>query len=349
MGQAEEEPGVAGRSNGTGPPTQADVARRAGVSRALVSIVFRDLPGASPSNRDHIRAVAAEIGYLPDQRAQLLGRKRTGVLGVCYSLTHDFHGTMVEQLYAAAEQQGFGLVLSGFGTSRSEETAITSLLAYRCEGLVLVGSGARLPLLERVARQVPTVVALRGVRRPYVGVVRSDDLLGSRSATGHLLELGHRRLLHIDGVRAAGAADRRRGFRTAVELARADGAELAGGSTEADGVRAGERLVERLGEPDRPTGVVVFNDHAAVGVLAAVRRAGFRVPQDLSVVGFDDARLAGVPGVDLSTVRQDTVTLARSAIAQLGARSADPAVTASETVVRPELVVRGTTGPPPGD
>jgi len=129
--------------SGRSHPTQADVAREAGVSRALVGIVFRDQPGASQENRDHIRAVAARIGYVPDRRAQLLSRKRTGTIGVSYSLAQDFHSSTVEHLYQAAERIGLSLVLSGHGAMRSEESAVATLLAYRCEGVVLVGSSCR--------------------------------------------------------------------------------------------------------------------------------------------------------------------------------------------------------------
>jgi DNA-binding LacI/PurR family transcriptional regulator len=327
-------------------PTQADVARRAGVSRALVGIVFRDQPGASQSKRDHIRAVAAEIGYVPDQRAQLLGRKRTGVLGVSFSLAHDFHSTVIEHLYRAADRFGFGLVLSGFGSTRPEQTAIETLLAYRCEGLVLLGSGCRARMLDHFAQKAPTVVAFRPIKRGDVGVVRTDDVAGSRAATDHLLGLGHCRLTHVDGGRSPGAADRRKGFRRSADSGGASYFELPGGSTEADGVRAGEQLVKHLGHRRSPTAAVVFNDHCAVGVIAALRRAEWRVPGDISVVGFDDNRLAGVPGVDLTTIRQDTAALADHAIQQLSLRIQDHRLPATQTVVAPELVVRLTTDRP---
>jgi DNA-binding LacI/PurR family transcriptional regulator len=330
-------------------PTQADVARKAGVSRALVGIVFRNQPGASQENRDHIRAVAAEIGYVPDRRAQLLSRKRTGTIGVSFSLTHDFHGTTVEHLYQAAERIGLSLVLSGHGTTRSEESAVSTLLAYRCEGVVLVGPGCRSQYLEQIAGQVPTVVIFRSPARPGIGVVRSDDFAGTRTATEHLLGLGHRRLIHINGARSPGAADRRRGFRRTVEHNGIAFEELRGGATEEDGLRAGRELVnrlERVGPSRSPTAAVVFNDHSAVGVIAALRAAGLKVPDDISVIGFDDSRLAGVPGVALTTMRQDTAALASDAMKQLAARTQDPQIPAEETVVPAELVLRSTTAVP---
>lgn len=330
-------------------PTQADVAARAGVSRALVGIVFRDQPGASQENRDHIRAVAAEIGYVPDRRAQLLSRKRTGIIGVSYSLTQDFHSTTVEHLYQAAEQVGLSLVLSGHGTTRPEESAISTLLAYRCEGVVLLGPSSGPRYLEQTAGQVPTVIIFRSVTRPGIGVVRTDDLGGARTATEHLLGLGHRRLIHINGAQSPGAAERRRGFRQTLERRGLTFEELRGGATEEAGLRVGQELVDRLkrtGPHRSPTAAVVFNDHCAVGVIAAVRAAGFQVPEDLSVVGFDDSRLAGVPGVALTTMRQDTAAMANHAMKQIAARTQDRYLPPEETVVAAELVLRSTTDLP---
>ena len=330
-------------------PTQADVARKAGVSRALVGIVFRNQPGASQENRDYIRAVAADIGYVPDRRAQLLSRKRTGIIGVSYSLTHDFHSTTVEHLYQSAEQVGLSLILSGYGATRSEESAVSTLLAYRCEGVVLVGSSCSTRYLEQIAQQVPTVLIFRSMKRPGIGVVRTDDLTGSCTATEHLLALGHRRLIHINGATSPGATDRRRGFRQTVERNNITFEELRGGSTDEDGLKAGQELVNRIkrvGAARSPTAAVVFNDQSAVGVIAAVRAAEIRVPKDLSVIGFDDSRLAGVPGVALTTMRQDTAALAHHAIEQLAARTHNRELSATEVVIPADLVLRSTTDMP---
>jgi len=344
----ETPPGEAGPERSH--PTQADVAARAGVSRALVGIVFRGQPGASQENRDHIKAVAAEIGYVPDRRAQLLSRKRTGIIGVSYSLTHDFHSTTVEHLYQSAEKIGLSLILSGYGATRSEQSAVSNLLAYRCEGVVLVGSSCSTRDLEQIAQQVPTVLIFRSMKRPGVGVVRTDDLAASCTATEHLLGLGHRRLIHINGATAPGANERRKGFRQTVEHSDLIFEELRGGSTDEDGLKAGRALADRMqrtGAARSPTAAVVFNDESAVGVIAAVRAAGITVPDDLSVVGFDDSRLAGIPGVSLTTMRQDTAALAHHAIDQLAARTHDHELLATEVVIPADLVLRSTTDVPP--
>ena len=121
-------------------PSMADVAADAGVSRALVSIVFRDQPGASEATRRRVRDAAARLGYAPDHRARLLSRSRTGLVGVVFGLQHEFHGEVVEALYAAAGPLGYEVALSGSAPGRDETAAVTSLMSYRCEALILVGS-----------------------------------------------------------------------------------------------------------------------------------------------------------------------------------------------------------------
>src|SRR3954447_1153208 len=112
-------------------PTMADVAARAGVSRALVSIVFRDQPGASEATRLKVREAAQALGYAPDQRARLLSRSRTRLVGVVFGLQHEFHGEVVEALYAAAAPHGYEIALSGSAPGRDETAAVASLLSYR--------------------------------------------------------------------------------------------------------------------------------------------------------------------------------------------------------------------------
>lgn len=325
-----------------------DVAERAGVSRALVSIVFRGAPGASEPTRVRVREAAVDLGYRPDQRARLLSRSRTGSIGVTFGLRHTFHGDLVEAIYPAAEAAGYDVVLSGVSPMRGDGHAVEALLAYRCEAVICLGPSLPAATLAELAASVPTVVVARRVRAPGVDVVRTDDVLGMRRAVEHLCELGHRRIAHLDGGRAAGAAERRAGFRSGMRAAGLDPSLVVpGGLSETDGMRAVRALLD---VDELPTAVAAFNDRSAVGALYALRAAGLRVPDDVSVVGFDDDRLAALPMVDLTTVRQDAAALARLAVSRVVERLAAPLdgrPELPEAIASATLVVRGTTAPAP--
>jgi DNA-binding LacI/PurR family transcriptional regulator len=323
-------------------PTLADVAARAGVSTALVSIVMRDVPGAGAETRERVRRIADELGYRPDTRAQLLRRARSRLLGVVFGLQQDFHGDLVDGLYAAAGEVGYELALSGVTPSRDEERAVAGLLQDRCEALVLLGPQLRTARLAELAGRLPVVVVARPVRAAAVDVVRTADDAGLHQAVDHLVALGHRRIAHIDGGRAPAAAERRRGYQEA--LARNGLQDLArivpGGVGEDDGARAARQLLAG----DVPTAVTVFNDRCAIGVLDVLRRAGRSVPGDISVVGFDDSRLARLSTVDLTTVAQDTARLTTLAVARAVHRLDGVPVGQREQIVPPHLVTRSTTG-----
>ncbi|GAA2037851.1 LacI family DNA-binding transcriptional regulator [Terrabacter terrae] len=333
----------------TGRVTMEDVAARAGVSRALVSIVFRGAAGASEETRARVLAAAGELDYRPDTRASRLGRSRTRMLGVTFAVGHAFHGEVLRSLYAEADAAGYEIVLSGVTPERSDAHAVDTLLAERCEGLLLVGSGLASGAMARLAQQVPAVSVLRKVRAAGVGVVRTDDALGLRLAVEHLRQLGHERIALLDGGRAPGAAERRQGFgRGTAGWAGSRATLLPGGLTELDGARAAEAFLElRAG---RPTAVTAFNDRCALGFVDAVRQAGLRVPRDVSVVGFDDIEQAGYPHVALTTVRQEAARLGAEAVHTVTSRLEDEAAThpASSTVLEPTLVVRASTAPPRG-
>ena len=330
----------------TAKTTMEDVAARAGVSRALVSIVFRGVPGASETTRERVLAAARELDYQPDTRARRLGRSRTRTIGVVFGVGQAFHGALIEGLYLAADAADYELVLSGVTRRRAEQTAVRTLLAERCEALVLLGSALPPAEMVRLAGQLPVVSVLRPVRAPGVEVVRTDDADGLRQAVAHLAGLGHTRIVHLDGGRAAGASQRRQGFRTAMRrLAPGDqGVEVAGGLTEDDGAASATAYLT-LPEP-RPTAVAAFNDRCALGFIDTVRRAGLRVPDDVSVVGFDDIASAAYPHIALTTVRQDADRLGSLALERVCARLDDGETGSRELVVPPELVVRGSTAVP---
>jgi DNA-binding LacI/PurR family transcriptional regulator len=326
-------------------PTMADVAAQAGVSRALVSIVFRDQPGASEATRQRVREAAKSLGYAPDHRARLLSRSRTRLVGVVFGLQQEFHGEVVEALYAAADPHGYEIALSGSAPGREETAAIASLLSYRCEALILVGSSLSSSALADLAVRVPLVVLARRLARPTASVVRTDDVRGGLLATRHLLDLGHLDIAHVDGGRASGSRERRLGYRRAMRAAGPglDERLTVGGLAEEDGARAAETmLAEQRGGQRLPTGVVVFNDRCALGLLTTLRTHGVDVPGAVSVVGYDDSRVARLPWADLTTIRQDTALLASEAV-RLAVDAIERPGPPCDVVVAPRLIVRGST------
>ena len=326
-------------------PTLADVAARAGVSTALVSIAMRGAKGVSATTREHIFTAAREIGYRPDARARLLRSRRSRLLGVQFGLQYPFHADLVECLYAVAEPTGYQLALSAVAASRSEQRATEALLADRCEALILLGPQAPAARLEKLAAQLPVICIARRLPPSASGVevVRTADDDGAGQAVDHLVTLGHRDIVHIDGGRAPGAADRRRGYRTAMRRHGLTSQILPGGPAEEDGAAAAHAL--RMASP-RPTAVLAFNDQCAAGLLDVFLRSGIPVPGQVSVVGFDDSRLARLPHINLTTVGQDIPRLADLAVVRALARLEGQNTSGRETVIAPHLVIRGTTAAP---
>jgi DNA-binding LacI/PurR family transcriptional regulator len=328
-------------------PTMEDVAVKAGVSRALVSIVFRELPGASEQTRQRVRSAAAEIGYRPDHRARLLSSKQTRMFGVTFGVGHEFHGDLLVELYEAAAQHGYELVLSGITPSRSESQAVHELLSLRCDALILLGPMASAAQLRSLGGLCPTVTVARAVAGAEVDVVRTDDVAGGILATEHLLDLGHRHIVHVDGGRAPGAAERRRGYRTAMRAAGLNDlvSIYRGGLTAEDGRRAAQQLLDARLRSEMATAVTVFNDQCAAGLLDATRAAGVAVPSELSVVGYDNSQLSQALWTQLTTIGQDAAAISRSAvsqaIAQLGSHRP-----AAPVLVPPTLIVRQSTSSP---
>ncbi|MFE7902836.1 LacI family DNA-binding transcriptional regulator [Streptomyces sp. NPDC057424] len=328
----------------------ADVAEKAGVSRALVSIIFRNQPGAGQETRERVLRVADEIGYRPDSAARLLARGRSRTLGVMFTVQQTFHTDLITGIYPEAERLGYDVLLSGATHGRSEAKAVEALLSHRCEAVILLGSDAGSAYLDELGQRTVAVSVSRRVPQARVDLVHSAEGKGVRQAMDHLVELGHRRIVHIDGGRGPGSAERRRAYRAAMRR-HGLGAEvrvIPGHHTEESGIETGRLLLaERDGGQPLPTAVLAGNDRCAMGLLMALTRAGVEVPRDLSVVGYDDSHLSHLMPIGLTTVRQDALLMAeyavRFAVERLEKRELEP----REAVLDPKLVVRGTSGPVP--
>ena len=267
------------------------------------------------------------------------------MLGVVFALGHDFHAEVIDGTYAAAGDHGYEVVLSGVSPRRSEPEAVRAVLAERCEAVVLVGSQLASRDIAKLAQRLPTVSVLRQLRAPAVDVVRTDEAVGLEQLVDHLHSLGHERIVHLDGGKAPGASPRRRAYLSAMERRRLEPAWLPGGVTEESGARAADHILASPSE-GRPSAVAAFNDRCALGLMHTLTRRGFRVPEEISVVGFDDIAAAGYAHVGLTTVRQDTDRLGQLAVDRLRHRLEERSAPSPAGVVTPTLIIRETTAPP---
>jgi DNA-binding LacI/PurR family transcriptional regulator len=326
-------------------PTMADVAAQAGVSRALVSTVFRGVPGASATTRERVLQAAADLGYRMDNRARLLRQSRTRQLGVVYQLQDAFHADLVEAIYAATAPTNYSIVLSATTAMRPETQAIGDLLDYRCEALLLVSPQVAERDIVTLAERMPVVVLARRIDDPAVSVVRTADDRVVDVALDHLVQLGHRNIAHVNGGRIHGSTDRQRAYR---KLMRGRGLGnhvrvYAGGNTQEAGMRAAESIAD---DPaPLPTAVITFNDQSAIGLMLGLRQAKIRVPQDVSVVGYDDMHMASLPVISLTTVGQDAAATAQLAVNQAVDRLDNGLAAGRTTLVAPYLAVRTSTLP----
>lgn len=325
--------------------TLADVAARAGVSRALASLVIREAPGPGAASREAVLRAAAELGYRPDPAAKLLRQHRSRLLGVVFDPGDPFHADLLQAVYPAAERCGYEVVLAARMPTYSEQRAVEGLTRSRCEGLVLIGTEAGEAELSTLGARLPVAVVGRGGGDAGVDGVRSADDSGAEAAVDLLVGLGHRRIRHVDGGHHPGAAERRHGYREAMRRHGLLADVVAGDHTEESGIRAARALLDA---PDGVTAVLAGNDRCAVGVLDTLLRAGVDVPGDVSVVGYDDSRLARLTHVNLTTVAQDPEHMARLAVETVVERLENEAgVPPRDIVLDPHLVLRGTTGPAP--
>jgi DNA-binding LacI/PurR family transcriptional regulator len=325
-----------------------DVARAAGVSRALVSLAMRGSPKVSAERRERVLRAAAKLGYRPNAMARGLASRRTRTIGVLLNELHNpFYAEIMDGIDDGAARHEYRVLIgTGGRRSRGEQAALEAFLELRADGIVLVG--ARLPTRDILAAAAasPVVLVARGIRSLLIDSITNDERAGARLVVSHLVGLGHRRIAHVDGGAGAGAGARREGYRQAMrEHGLADEIRiLPGDYTDAAGVRAAVRVLE---SNDLPTAVFAANDFVAAGLIDRLEEAGLRVPDDLSVVGYDNTFLAALHHMSLTTINQPRPDMGRRAIEVLVERMEDGRTSPVHERVAPSLVVRDSTAPPP--
>jgi DNA-binding LacI/PurR family transcriptional regulator len=328
-------------------PTILDVAERAGVSKSLVSLVMRGSPSVSEERRAAVLAAAEELGYRPNVVARSLVQRQSKHLGVMISDFHNpFFADLVSGLEDRANSEGYRLIMNtGRRVNSEEEEAIGSLIELQVDGLILAGARVPMRVIESAAASVPVVLVSRSSRKPNIDVVVNDDRIGSGLAVEHLVGLGHRRIAHIDGGYGANAVPRRLGYEAAMRrFGLGDHIQTVRAAFTAEAGAEGVHELCRRREP--PTAIFVCNDRAAVGALGALDQRGLRVPEDVSVVGYDGISIGALPQIQLTTVLQPRVEMGRTAVEVLLERLRGERTTARRVVMPPRLIVRGTTAPP---
>ena len=325
-----------------------DVARTAGVSPATVSRVFSGRNSVAAPTRDRVVAVAVEMGYRPNVLARSLSRQTSDMVAVLLpDLTNPFFAELVKGVQAAALEQGIiTLICNTEGDPALERIHLDGLASRQVRHVIVIGLRLDRARIQVYMRQGLTFIALDRPMRNLSSVrVESDNRTGARLAVEHLVALGHRRIAHIAGpADVALSRERRRGYVDALDAARLphdDDLVVESDFSEPGGAEAYTELVARRVEH---SAVFAADDLIAMGTLSAARVAGRSVPEDLSVVGFDDALPARYAVPPLTTVRQDAVAMSRQAVDAISI--SDGNRSRRRLVVPVSLVVRGSTDRP---
>lgn len=328
-------------------PTMQQVAERAGVSTALVSLVMRGAPNVSDKRRALVVQAADELGYRPNVLARNLASRRTRTLGIVVNDLHNpFFAEIVDGIQTTAAANGYRILIgNGQHSPAGEADAIETCLQFRVDGLILAGPVVTEVEMERVAKSAAVVAIGRAAVSPDIDTVNCDDAVGARLVVEHLADLGHRRISHIDGGSGAGAAGRVQGYEATMrELGLDAYINVATGDfSESGGYNGADEL---LGLDPRPTAIFAANDLSAAGALDRVEVAGLDVPSEMSIVGFDNTGLAAMHHLSLTTINQPRGEFGRIATELIMERLDDGRSTAVHHVVAPTLVVRRTSGPP---
>lgn len=330
------------------PPAMVDVAKMANVSQKTVSRVVNGEPNVSEDARSRVVAAIEELGFVPNRAARTLVTSRSRTIGVISSGS-SLHGpaSMSVEIEKAAQKSGYTTLITHAptGEAKSLESAIADMASQGVDGIVISYPGQTLETIRPPAAQIP-LLALE--HRPTEGdnwiLVGADNRGGARAATEHLLGLGHETVWHITGPSSWGASESRRaGWQDAL----ADSGCAIPPAVEADwsvhsGYEAGRRLVA-----ENATAVFAANDDMAIGAIRAFTDAGKRVPEDISVIGFDDLPVSEYLVPALTTVRQDFEEIVRQGMRRLTAAMEGHPVASRITSVTVHLVFRETTAPPP--
>lgn len=340
------------------PVTSIDVARHAGVSQSAVSRTFSKVPtqsGVSEETRRKVLKAADELGYRPNALARSLITQRSRMVGVLFSyLDNPFYANALELICHGLQRQGYhALVFMMPDTLADVDATVSDILQYQVDGLITASVELSSGICDHcLAQGIPVVTLNRLQDNPQLSSVTTDNVGGGRLAADALIGAGCRRIGLIAGWEGASTSrDREFGFMAAL---RSRGVELFSRTVgHFDLSRTEDATLEMFDAPPqrRPDGVFIVNDYMAIRAMDVMRhRLALRVPQDVSVIGFDDTAMADLPTYDLTSVRQPVRQMVDGALRLLFERIAAPDVEPQHLILGARLIRRSSLRPAaPGD
>jgi DNA-binding LacI/PurR family transcriptional regulator len=326
-----------------------DIARLANVSHSTVSRALSGSPLISEETASRIRQIAEDAGYRPSAAARSLVTSRTGTIGVVVtSIADPFAGEVVLGIEDAANDHNYSVILANSNAQPEREVKVVRAFEERrVEGIIVTSSRVGAIYVEMLSQtRVPIVLLNNQHPSDFMHSVTIDNPAASFEAVRHLIDLNHRRIAYIgDRFGCQSDTDRFGGYRSALDLAYLPFAPeyVAHGNGKSDG--GASAMAALLSLPSPPTAVFCYNDMTALGAMTAIAARGLKVPNDLSVVGFDDVFVAQYSAPPLTTVRQPMREMGRLALETLIKLLAG---TGSQPNIKVpgELIVRASTAPP---
>lgn len=322
--------------------SQKDVAREAGVSQATVSRVFMEEASVSDGTKESVLSAADKLGYRPDAIARSLVQDATRMIGVAIMrFTNPFYARMIRDFTRALQERGYWTLLLNVANREEVEQTLPMALQYRVDGIIVTSATLSSRLADECARAgTPVVLFNRYVLGGSVNAVCCDNVEGGRMVADALLNGGHERIAYVTGeIGSSTNRDREKGF---TERLQSNGYDLdlreIGDYSYESGRQAARRL---LGRGDSPDAIFCANDLMAMGAIDVARhKLGLEVPDELSIVGFDDISMASWPCYSLTTIRQPIKPMVDATVEVLMDAIEAPGAERVIRWIQPELVER---------
>ena len=327
--------------------TIAALAKELGLSESAVSKALNDYPDISLETKKLVRSKADEMGYSPNILARNLAKKSSNFLGIVIRDVSSIYGEMFKSLNTVARRYGLHLILYDTNNDRSiEHECIKNLIDTMAMGIVVVPVSENVAQIRKITGNRVPVVYLGGkVRGDNVNYVCCDSTAGTDIALRHLIGRGHRKIVMLCDHKVSNSRSMKKEmYQKMMHSIRSEEHILYSRAGEDDLAEAGYRLGRQLVEDGTEfTALFAVKDTLAIGAIGALKEAGIRVPDDVSVVGYDGTNASALPLIELTTVAQPRMDMAEMIIDIIRRHAEDPAAAPEHYLAKPELIIRGST------